>query len=269
MTIQPVNHSPSPEMHPSTGGESGVGACPRCHGMRFIYIIPSGKREWEGHLEKCQCQSQVTISTAEARLQQASGLIGDLRKRSLANYKPMGDSQRAAHRAAAAFAQHPDGWLFLVGSSGCGKTHLAAAIANARISRMDRALLVVVPDLLDHLRSAFKPGSEIAYDERFEEIRQHPLLILDDLGAENDTEWANEKLFQIINYRYNAHLPTVFTSNLVLAGLPPRIKARIQDSAICTIIRVDRDGIIQGRGKGQAAQAVEQAAEQAAAKMRF
>ena len=46
----------------------------------------------------------------------------------------------------------------------------------------------------------------------FEGVRTTEILVLDDLGTESATPWAQEKLFQIINYRYNFQFPTVFTT---------------------------------------------------------
>jgi len=66
-------------------------------------------------------------------------------------------SNRAALKAAQAFVEQPWGWLMLVGSNGCGKTYLAAAIANRCIERGESALFVAVTDLLNHLRVAFAP----------------------------------------------------------------------------------------------------------------
>jgi len=95
----------------------------------------------------------------------------------------------------ARFAEQPEGWLLLEGTYGCGKTHLAAAVGNARLAKGEIVLFITTPDLLDHLRSTFGPSSETGYDETFDRIRNAPLLILDDLGAENASEWAQEKLF--------------------------------------------------------------------------
>ena len=123
-------------------------------------------------------------------------------------------SLQIAKREAMAFAESPAGWLLLRGGYGCGKTHLAAAIANYRLQRGQLVLFLTTPDLLDHLRGAFGPDSTVSYDERFEQVRNTPLLILDDFGTQSNTAWAEEKLYQIINHRYALRLPTVITTNL-------------------------------------------------------
>jgi DNA replication protein DnaC len=130
-------------------------------------------------------------------------------------------------------ADNPVGWLLLMGKFGCGKTHLAAAIANYREAQGFPVLFVVVPDLLDYLRSTFNPSSPVSYDRLFEEIRTVNLLILDDLGSQNTTPWAREKLFQLLNFRYNAELPTVITTSLLLEEQDPRIRTRLQDLRLC------------------------------------
>jgi len=147
------------------------------------------------------------------------------------------DSQslEKAFNAARNFAEHPDGWLLLTGPHGCGKTHLAAAIADYRAELGDPPLFVFIPDLFDHLRATFNPNSAVKYDRRFEEVRSSSLLILDDLGTQSMTPWVQEKLHQLLNYRYNAHLPTVITSSDEIANFDPRLRSRILDTRICTI----------------------------------
>jgi DNA replication protein DnaC len=120
-----------------------------------------------------------------------------------------------AFGAAAHFSEEPHGWLVLLGQSFCGKTHLAAAIGNYRIGLGGQALLVEVSALLDYLRQTFRPSSEVPFDRRFHEIRTTPLLILDDLKESGASSvWAEDKLYSVLNYRYNAHLPTVITSTM-------------------------------------------------------
>ena len=152
---------------------------------------------------------------------------------------------RKVHQVVHSYANEPQGWLVLLGGYGCGKTHLAAAIANEQIARGRPSLFVVVPDLLDHLRAAYSPHSPTTYDQRFDQVRNAPLLILDDLGTQSSTEWAQEKLFQIFNHRYNTRLPIVVTSNLELEAIDIRIRSRLADPdlvQICTILAPDFRG---------------------------
>ena len=92
---------------------------------------------------------------------------------------------------------------------------------------------MVVPDLLDHLRSTFGPSSNVTYDELFEEVRSAPLLVLDDLGTQSATSWAREKLYQILNHRYVAGLPTVITTSSTIDEIDPRIRSRMLDTRRC------------------------------------
>ena len=80
----------------------------------------------------------------------------------------------------------------VVGETGCGKTHLAAAIANYAVESGIPTLFITVPDMLDSLRFSYN-NPDTTFEQRFEEIRTAPLLILDDFGTENATPWAQEK----------------------------------------------------------------------------
>ena len=131
------------------------------------------------------------------------------------------------------FAADPQQWLILQGSNGCGKTHLAAAIANQLRESGKEVLFIVVPDLLDHLRSSFGPDTHISYDVLFEKIKKVPVLVLDDFGEHAATPWAKEKLYQLINYRYNAQLPTVVTTALTLEQIEGSVGSRLADMNIC------------------------------------
>ncbi len=144
-------------------------------------------------------------------------------------------SLEKSFRAAQVYAEEPSGWIVFTGPYGCGKTHLAAAIANYRSGVGREPLFVVVPDLLDHLRSTFGPNSTATYDELFEEVRSTQILVLDDLGTQTATPWAREKLYQILNHRYNANLPTVITTANSIDEVDPRVRSRMLDSRLCSI----------------------------------
>lgn len=138
------------------------------------------------------------------------------------------------------FAQDPHQrkWLVLMGIHGSGKTHLAAAMANERLKRGLPTLFMVTPDLLDALRASFGGDGSGAYDKVFYEVRAAPFLILDDFGAQSATAWAKEKLYQVLNYRYNAQLPTVITTNLALEEMDPALQSRMSDQEYCGVLAV-------------------------------
>ncbi len=147
-------------------------------------------------------------------------------------------SLRHAHTAAYRFAQEPQGWLLFEGTYGCGKTHLAAAVGNFRLETGGPVLFITAPDLLDHLRAAFSPTAEATYDETFEHVRNVPLLIIDDLGVENPSQWAQEKLFQLLNHRYSHEQPTVITTNTDIHSLDPRVRSRLLDDQLITRLTI-------------------------------
>jgi DNA replication protein DnaC len=225
--------------------------CPECDGAGFFVAdVPYGHPRF-GELIPCRCklaERQRRQSTQIARMSN----LQSFRDLTFATFDPDVPGLRKAYLRALDFARQPRGWLLLFGPCGVGKTHLAAAAANQALDRNERVLFAVVPDLLDHLRSTFGPSSEVAYDERFELVRTVPLLILDDLGTESATAWAREKLYQIVNHRYNLELPTVITSNRAPEQLDQRILSRMFQRAFASeILRVSaedyRRQIVSGR----------------------
>jgi DNA replication protein DnaC len=78
----------------------------------------------------------------------------------------------------------------------------------------------------------------VSYDAVFEGLRTVGLLVLDDLGAEAPTPWAAEKLYQLLNHRYNYRLPTVVTTNRDLDRLEGRLATRLRDRRLCQHVRL-------------------------------
>ncbi|MCH8871056.1 MAG: ATP-binding protein, partial [Chloroflexi bacterium] len=143
-----------------------------------------------------------------------------------------------AYKYAVEYAENPEGWLVLLGPNGAGKTHLAAAVANRCIERDQVVFFVHVPDLLDHLRGAYAPGSDVSYSDLLEQVLSAPLLVLDGLGSHSSTPWAEEKLQQIINHRYNAESPTVITTANELEELDPYIRSRLRTKGLSRVVEV-------------------------------
>ena len=141
-----------------------------------------------------------------------------------------------------ALAVDPYVWLFLFGPTGVGKTHLAVAAAAERQRRGDEIFFATVPDLLDYLRATFAPDSNVAYDDLLDRIKTVDLLVLDDMGADRSTPFAEDKLFQIINYRYERRLVTIITSshhNDDIATFRPRIASRLSDRSVVRVLPIE------------------------------
>ncbi|MFH0914134.1 MAG: ATP-binding protein [Chloroflexota bacterium] len=224
---------------------AGESVCPACQGSGFVYApVPLGHPDF-GKAVPCYCTRKESERERQQRLVRYSNL-GALTRLTFDNLEPRGRSGDPAHQAqfarayelAKTFAAEPKGWLVLTGPSGSGKTHLAAAIANEAIRRGSPVFFKSTPDLLDHLRAAYQPESELSYGEFLEQVRQAPVLILDDFGTQSSTPWAKEKLDQILNYRYTNELPTVIVVIVPLNELDERLRSRLTDSRLSTVCTV-------------------------------
>ena len=224
--------------HQLDGGlAASASTCPTCKGAGWLgHAVPYGHPLF-GVLTPCACKEGERASRRKEQLSQLGNLAAFADK-TFATLNPFVAGLREVLPLVLAYAQQPDGWLSVFGPYGVGKTHLAAAIANEVLCREEPVLFVIVPDLLDHLRATFGPDSTVSFDQRFEQVRTTPLLILDDLGTESATPWAREKLYQLLNHRYNLQLATVITTNLKPDQLDPRIYSRMCDPGCGRIITI-------------------------------
>lgn len=103
--------------------------------------------------------------------------------------------------------------LYLHGSFGCGKTYLISAMFNELAKQDIRSAIIFWPEFLRDLKGSFQTD----FNEKYEYIKKVPLLLIDDIGAENSTPWGRDEIFcPLVQYRMQENLPTFFTSNLDL-----------------------------------------------------
>ncbi|MGB2957145.1 MAG: ATP-binding protein [Anaerolineales bacterium] len=235
----------SSKIDSSAASYAGDPECEICGGVGYLRRdLPVGHPDF-GRIRVCSCREGQLKQQARNDLYKMSNL-NELAHLTFENFEPRGqigmgpaqaDSLELAYNYARQFAGKLEGWLVLQGHYGCGKTHLAAAVANFVVDIGVPTLFLTVPDLLDSLRFSYN-NPESSFEERFDDIRRSPLLIMDDFGTENATPWAQEKLFQILNYRYINNLPLLITTNLSLNQLEGRIRSRLQDPELVTIVKI-------------------------------
>ena len=246
-TLKRIAINTSKANTPTTSSTSlGDPNCPHCGGIGYLRSdVPVGHPNF-GRLEVCVCRQRDVSQQVREHLFSLSHL-DELKELTFESFRPRGqigigekqaNSLERAYNQANHYAGNLNGWLLLQGGYGCGKTHLAAAIANFAVEMGVPTLFLTVPDLLDMLRFSYD-SEDTTFEARFNEIRNASLLILDDFGTQNATGWAQEKLFQIINYRYINKLPLVITTNLSLDNIEARFRSRLADRGLVTDVRIN------------------------------
>lgn len=164
----------------------------------------------------------------EAHLKRA-GLIGWLQQATFANFATRQDwqetealQQKAMDYVEMLFSSNRDrkNWLVLYGNVGTGKSHLAAAIIHEAIDRGLRdCYFRVWPEYLKRLQGTWdkdEDGNQRVQESEADvirELQQGMIVVIDDLDKRQSTEWVKSTLYSVLNYRYNAEMPTILTFN--------------------------------------------------------
>lgn len=155
------------------------------------------------------------------------------------NYK-INNKNKKAYENAKKYANklingETDKGLFITGTYGVGKTYLASCIANETIKNKNTVVFGTLIQLLDYIKDTYK-DSDVSDKEYLNLYSSVDLLIIDDLGKEKPTEWVLEKLFLIVNNRYNNYLPIVITTNYTRNQLRERLCVNKNYSMVDSII---------------------------------
>ena len=142
---------------------------------------------------------------------------------------------RTATQAAKEFATEPSGWLAFQGSTGSGKTHLAAAIVNSIIDRGSPAKYISALEVPDLLRNERFEENESAEGGSFPSLLNAPVLVIDDLGAQQATNWVDSKIDQLLTHRFNGRMPTVIVLAKSIDEMPERIAMKVDDPSLSRV----------------------------------
>ena len=144
--------------------------------------------------------------------------------------------------------------IYLFGAKGSGKTHLTACIANELLKKCVPVLLTNLFEISKAVKSTFQNGFHESEQEFFERFEKVSFLIFDDLGVETFTKndrdtWLQTLLFDLINRRYNAKKPTIFSSNyslnelVNLRGIADRTVDRISEMTSGAVFKFDGESM--------------------------
>lgn len=238
--------------------EDGLLMCGECHTQKE-YVLT--KRDGTTRTVRCACECSVEQNAHEAeekrkrdRMQYLDGMrrtgFPDAEMREWTFAKSDHTDQRnesIARKYVANFdAMRKQGTgLLLCGQVGTGKSFLAAAIANELISQGTPCLMTNFSRIISRISEKF--GGDQKY---LDDLNRFDLLIIDDLGAERDSDFTWEKVMNVIDARYRAGLPLIITTNLGPKDFTDRgdirrqrVFSRLKEMCICLEVRgEDRRG---------------------------
>jgi DNA replication protein DnaC len=212
--------------------------CAKCQDAGILHPVEYGEVDYSRTIE-CECRREENRRLRILQLTKMCELPKWANGFTFDNFKARPGLEKAYKLAKQLANGEGLKWLTLVGDVDVGKTHLAIAICREWLSRGMPAKYAYVPLLLDELRRGYHMQGEDAFDYRFKIYCMVPLLILDDLGAENGTDWAREKLDTIVDTRVINGLAMVVTTNLGMDELPRRIASRLQRVTFGEVIYID------------------------------
>ena len=131
--------------------------------------------------------------------------------------------------------------LLFYGPVGTGKTFISACIANALIDKGFQCKVTNFATIVRELEEAYKNEGEQKY---LNKLNEFDLIVIDDLGAERNTEYMTEKVTDIVDFRYRSGKPMIVTTNLTGQELSnaadikrQRIYSRLRE--MCYPVKVD------------------------------
>lgn len=180
------------------------------------------------------------------------------REASFDTYELRGNNRRlfaAAKRFADSYTPETERGLMLAGTVGIGKTHLAVAIGRALAERGFWCYWRNFAKVCTEIKASWKGVGSYSEAMIKQPLLDKAPLILDDLGAEmrdkTDQGWTTELVYEIVQTRYEAMLPTIITTNLTLEDIADRYTDRTASrlAEMCEVVWVSAEDYRLGGGE--------------------
>ena len=201
--------------------------CPVCKDKKWVnYDVPYGHPDFGKEVTCPACWEGVQPQVLTA----ACGLTVEKLGWTFANTMRRPELAEV-YDTALALAGKPRRFLTLQGEPGVGKTRFLACIINEAVAKGFTAVYMTMPDLLDYLRTGYAPNAATTYDARWQPLIDARVLCIDEIDRYSPTPWAEQKVFQLINARYENgqdHL-TCFALNAAIDTLPDYLQSRLRD----------------------------------------
>lgn len=231
--------------------------CEKCgRTLDWFQVDLLGRKKWI--MKTCECikaewEKEEKRRKAEERRRRIERLFSLSRlgtrfmESRFENWEPMPGAE-AALDYALDFAENFEEYqkrgegLLIYGPPGNGKSHLAAAVVHRLLERGKPAIFQSVPDLLDRIRRTYDRDNSTNEGQIMAALEEADLLVLDDAGAEQWTEWAESKLYTIIDHRYRNKKPIFVTTNTDVEELESAVGFRAYDRLLEMCLLVKNSG---------------------------
>ncbi|WP_299202527.1 ATP-binding protein [uncultured Amphritea sp.] len=221
------------EMVSKLAGREFLSLCPECTKEQSERDAVEAKLRLEKQFQEQRRQSKENQIN---RLLSGSLIPPRYLTRTFANYRADSEGQQRALKAIESYAEDftthekSGAGIVMAGKPGTGKTHLACALANDLIFRLQKnPVFIPASKMIRKIRETYRRDSEHTEQQMINLFRDADLLIIDEVGIQRGTEAEEHLLFEIINERNAYFNPTILISNLNAADIKTYIGERAMD----------------------------------------